>query len=109
MGAMRALFAVLALLLAVSSHAQRGLKLHVPSPDWRDQVIYFVMTDRFADGDASNNDQRANEYDPKDAAKYSGGDLRGLMQKLDYEQGLGATAVWITPPVANRWWDAKAQ
>ncbi len=109
MGAMRTLLAALALLLSVSSHAQRGLKLHVPSPDWRDQVIYFVMTDRFADGDASNNDQRANEYDPKDAAKYSGGDLRGLMQRLDYVQGLGATAVWITPPVANRWWDSKAK
>jgi glycosidase len=105
---MRALLAAMALLLSVSSQAQRGLKLHVPSPDWRDQVVYFVMTDRFADGDTSNNDQGANEYDPKDAAKYSGGDLRGLMQKLDYVQGLGATAVWITPPVANRWWDAKA-
>ena len=105
-----ALFALALLwLLTANSYAQRGLKLHVPSPDWRDQVIYFVMTDRFADGDPSNNHQRAGEYDPRDAAKYSGGDLRGAMNRLDYVQGLGATALWITPPVANRWWDPKAR
>ncbi|HEU4406881.1 MAG TPA: alpha-amylase family glycosyl hydrolase [Polyangiaceae bacterium] len=74
-------------------------------PDWRDQVVYFLMTDRFNDGDPSNNDQGANEYDPADGAKYSGGDLKGVADKLDYIQGLGATAVWITPPVANQWWD----
>lgn len=46
-----------------AARAARG-PLHVPSPDWRDQVIYFVMTDRFADGDPSNNDQGAGEYGP---------------------------------------------
>jgi glycosidase len=82
--------------------------LHVPSPDWRDQVIYFLMTDRFADGDPSNNDQGAGEYDPKRASHFSGGDLKGIRQRLDYIQGLGATAVWITPPVANVWLDPNA-
>ncbi len=80
-------------------------KLHVPSPDWRDQIIYFLMTDRFNDADASNNDQGAGEFDPTSNAKYNGGDLKGVQQKLDYIKGLGATAVWITPPVANQWWD----
>lgn len=83
------------------------LKLHVPSPDWRDQIIYFVVTDRFNDGDASNNDQGAGEFDPADPSKYSGGDLRGIEQRLDYIQGLGATALWLTPPVANQWWDTQ--
>ncbi len=88
------------------THAQTPpLKLHVPSPDWRDQVIYFVMTDRFADGDLSNNDQGAGVYKQGDSGKYQGGDLRGLSQRLDYIKGLGATAVWITPPVANQWFD----
>jgi len=32
-------------------------KLHVPSPNWEDQIIYFLMLDRFADGDTTNNDQ----------------------------------------------------
>ncbi|WP_157981375.1 alpha-amylase family glycosyl hydrolase [Cognatilysobacter tabacisoli] len=83
--------------------------LHVPSPDWRDQVIYFVMTDRFADGDRSNNDQGAGEYDPADNARWSGGDLRGIAQRLDYIRGLGATAVWVTPPVANQWWNPRTR
>ena len=38
------------------------LLLHVPSPDWRDQIIYFLLTDRFNDGDPRNNDQRAGEF-----------------------------------------------
>ena len=80
-----------------------------PSLDWRDQVIYFVLTDRFADGDPSNNDQGAGEYDPTKSSHYSGGDLVGIQSKLDYIQNLGATAVWLTPPVAHQWWSQKAQ
>lgn len=77
--------------------------LHVPSPDWRDQIIYFAMIDRFDDGDPTNNDQGVGEYDPGEESRYSGGDLRGLARRLDYIQGLGVTALWITPPVANQW------
>lgn len=77
------------------------------SLDWRDQVIYFVVTDRFNDGDPSNNDQGAGEYDPADGARYSGGDLQGITDKVDYIRDLGATAVWITPPIANQWWDPQ--
>ncbi len=86
-----------------SSAGAAALKLHVPSPDWRDQIIYFVMTDRFADGDPSNNDQGAGEFKPGDNSRFQGGDLVGLRQRLPYIKGLGATAVWITPPVANQW------
>jgi len=82
-----------------------ALQLHRPSPDWRDQVLYFVVTDRFADGDATNNDQGAGEYRPGDRTRYQGGDLRGLTQRLGYIRGLGATGLWITPPVANQWLD----
>lgn len=77
--------------------------------DWRDQVLYFAMIDRFDDGDPSNNDQGADVYDPADPAKYSGGDLAGLTRRLDYIRGLGATGLWITPPVANQWWDGEAR
>ena len=80
-----------------------ALKLHVPSPDWRDQIVYFVLTDRFADGDAANNDQGAGEFRAGERSRYNGGDLRGLAQRLDYIRGLGATTLWITPPVANQW------
>jgi len=83
--------------------------LHVASPTWEEQVVYFVMIDRFNDGDPSNDDQHQNEFDQSDGDKYSGGDLQGIIDKLDYIQGLGATAVWITPPVANMWWDPLQQ
>jgi glycosidase len=79
--------------------------LHVPSPDWRDQIIYFAVTDRFNDGDPSNNDQKAGEYDQKSNEKYSGGDIKGLIKKIPYLKELGVTTVWITPVVANQWWD----
>lgn len=82
--------------------------LHVPSPDWRDQVIYFAMIDRFDDGEPGNNDQGEGEFDPRDGSRYSGGDLRGLVRRLDYIRGLGATAVWVTPPVAHQWWNRRA-
>src|SRR5687768_16791387 len=68
---------------------------HVPSPDWRDQVVYFVMLDRFANGDRANDDQGAGEYDATDGAKFSGGDLRGARKRIPYIRELGATAVWI--------------
>jgi glycosidase len=93
---------------AAFSRAESADWLQVPSPDWRDQVIYFLMTDRFENGDPSNDDQGAGEYDPRDNAHYSGGDLRGILKRLDYIRGLGATAVWITPPVANQWWNPWA-
>jgi len=80
------------------------LLLHVPSPEWQDQIIYFLMTDRFADGDSSNNDQGAGVYDPAKESHYSGGDIQGVIDQLDYIQNLGATAVWMTPIVANQWW-----
>ncbi|MCA8836371.1 MAG: alpha-amylase [Proteobacteria bacterium] len=93
-------------LLSCSSEkkASETRNLHVASPDWREQVIYFAMIDRFNDGDTSNNDV-GKYYDPQDARKYSGGDIKGLIEQLDYIKGLGATALWITPPVANQWWN----
>ena len=98
-----------ALVVAVA-WAPAGLASTPDAPaDWRDQVIYFAMIDRFDDGDARNNDQGTGEYDPRDRRRFSGGDLAGLTRRLDYIAGLGATAVWITPPVANQWWNDKAQ
>ncbi len=74
------------------------------SPDWRSQIVYFVLTDRFSDGDSTNNSFGKSEF-AYDESHYNGGDLFGVTQKLDYISGLGATAVWITPPVANQWWN----
>ncbi|MEM6726622.1 MAG: alpha-amylase family glycosyl hydrolase, partial [Bacteroidota bacterium] len=92
-------------LFLISSCQEEKDLLHVPSPNWEDQVIYFLLTDRFADGDASNNDQGEGEYDPKDDTRWHGGDFDGIRKNLDYIQELGATTVWLTPPVQNQVWN----
>jgi len=78
--------------------------LQIPSPHWEDQIIYFIITDLFMDGDSSNNDQGEGEYIPGSAIAFNGGDLKGITQKIGYIKELGATGIWITPPVANQWW-----
>ena len=71
--------------------------------------IYFVMTDRFANGDTSNDEagltgfSAVTGYDPTDIGYFHGGDLKGLTSKLDYIQGLGFNSIWITPPVKQRY------
>lgn len=65
--------------------------------DWRDEVLYQVIVDRFANGDP-NNDWNVDEGD---LGRYQGGDWRGLADKLDYLQALGITSLWISPAVAN--------
>lgn len=82
------------------------LRLHVPSPDWRDQLIYMAFIDRFQDGDPSNNDQGHGEYDPSRGSHFSGGDIQGIIQRVGYLKALGVTAIWVTPPVANQWWSS---
>ncbi len=68
-----------------------------------DDVIYFLMTDRFADGDAANNDPARSKglYDRKKGRHYHGGDLQGIIDKLPYIKSLGATAIWTTPVYDN--------
>ncbi len=69
---------------------------------------YFVMADRFANGDPANDrggltgSRLATGYDPTDNGFYHGGDLKGLIGKLDYIQDLGTTAIWLTPAFKNR-------
>lgn len=77
------------------------------SSDWRDQIIYFIMTDRFADGNTKNDNQGCGEYG-HEAKKFNGGDLQGIANKINYIKGLGATTIWITPPVANQWYSGDA-
>src|SRR5271163_2756307 len=61
-------------------------------------VMYLIMTDRFADGDPSNDGPEADRSKPRG---WHGGDLRGITQHLDYLQQLGVTAVWTTPVYEN--------
>jgi alpha-amylase len=65
--------------------------------DWRDEVIYQVLVDRFANGDVNNDFQ----VRPGFLARYQGGDWRGLIDKLGYVKELGVTTLWISPVVKN--------
>jgi alpha-amylase len=71
------------------------LSTHVD--DWRDEVIYQLLVDRFADGDEGNN-MRVDLTAP---GKWHGGDWRGLEDKLGYLENLGVTTLWISPVVKN--------
>lgn len=69
----------------------------VPQRDWSDAILYFVLIDRFADGDPSNNVH----VDVSQKGTFHGGDLAGLRAHLDEIAELGATAIWINPVVKN--------
>jgi alpha-amylase len=72
------------------------------TPFWQSQSIYQIITDRFFDGDPSNDDADGN-YDPTGhrGTSVHGGDFKGIEDKLDYIKSLGATAIWISPVVMN--------
>ncbi|MYT61170.1 DUF3372 domain-containing protein, partial [Streptomyces sp. SID7834] len=72
------------------------------------EQFYFVLPDRFANGDTSNDrggltgSRTETGFDPTDKGFYQGGDLKGLTQRLDYIKGLGTTAIWLAPIFKNR-------
>jgi len=80
-----------------------ALAQYFPSPpDWRDQNIYFIFTDRFNDGNPGNNNANSqSSSQPASGTRIHGGDFAGIQQKLDYIKALGATAIWITPIPQN--------
>lgn len=67
-----------------------------------DDVLYLIMTDRFADGDTGNNDPPRSRgiYNRENKFYYHGGDLQGVINHLDYFKELGVNAIWLTP-----WYD----
>ncbi len=73
------------------------------------ESVYFVMTDRFANGDTTNDQagltgsRTQTGFDPSDKAYFHGGDIKGLTAHLDYIKKLGFTSIWITPPVKNQY------
>ncbi|MFE6362539.1 pullulanase-type alpha-1,6-glucosidase [Streptomyces sp. NPDC057806] len=72
------------------------------------EQFYFVLPDRFANGDTGNDkggltgSRLATGYDPTDKGFYQGGDLKGLTKKLDYIKGLGTTSIWMAPIFKNQ-------
>lgn len=83
---------------AATVTAPAPLVSKAPDKDWhQEQIIYFPLTDRFSDGDASNNFA----VDRNHPAGFWGGDLKGLTNKLDYIKSLGATSIWLSPLADN--------
>lgn len=72
--------------------------------DWRDTVMYFVMVDRFADGDGSADPVSGATDGDADgpSGQYEGGDLEGVIDQMDYLTDLGVTALWLSAPYENR-------
>lgn len=88
-----------AVLLALALHPAEG-------QDFKKQVIYQIITDRFVNGDTANDNpsQSAGLFDSTKTnwRLYWGGDLAGIQQKISYLSSMGVTAIWISPPVDNR-------
>lgn len=69
--------------------------------DWDEAVVYFMMTDRFFDGNESNNKASGADTFGDNPGLYHGGDFAGVTAKLDYLQDLGVNTIWLTPIVKN--------
>ncbi len=96
-----------ALLLTLAGAATAPLEqVRARAPE--DEVIYFVLPDRFDNGDPANDrggrtgDRLQTGYDPTSKGFYHGGDLKGLTNRLGYIQALGATAIWLAPIFKNK-------
>jgi glycosidase len=88
--------------------ADRALAGNSLREDLSRENFYFVMADRFENGEAANDTgfiagtRSDHGFDPTDQAFYHGGDLQGLIDRLDYIEGLGTTAIWMTPSFKNK-------
>ncbi|MGW3558476.1 pullulanase-type alpha-1,6-glucosidase [Streptomyces sp. NPDC000963] len=88
--------------------SDRALAAEPARQDLTREQFYFVLPDRFANGDPSNDrggltgSRTRTGFDPTDKGFYQGGDLKGLTRRLDYIKGLGTTAIWMAPIFKNR-------
>jgi glycosidase len=73
-----------------------------------DETFYFVMADRFENGDTSNDtgglpdDPLVSGFDPTARGFYNGGDLAGMLDRIDYIRDMGVTSIWLTPSFKNK-------
>ncbi|MFD4155090.1 alpha-amylase family glycosyl hydrolase [Streptomyces hydrogenans] len=88
--------------------SDRTLAAQPARHDLTREQFYFVLPDRFANGDPSNDrggltgTRLETGFDPTDKGFYQGGDLKGLTRRLDYIKGLGTTAIWMAPIFRNK-------
>lgn len=100
---LRSLATLIAAAVATSAIAQ-DYRARLPE----DEVIYFMLPDRFENGDAANDlggfkgDRLKTGFDPSHKGYFHGGDIKGLIKRLDYIQGMGVTAIWVAPIFKNK-------
>jgi glycosidase len=97
---------------AASAHGGQAPAHHSLRQAVTDQNFYFVMADRFKNGNTANDngglppgkteDPPTSGFDPTGKAWYHGGDLKGLQSELGYIKSLGTTAIWLTPSFKNK-------
>ncbi|MCA1055233.1 pullulanase [Rossellomorea aquimaris] len=75
--------------------------------DWDESIIYFMLTDRFFNGDTSNDDPYDLNADQSKRGTHQGGDFEGITSKLDYLDELGVNTIWISPIVENVKYDVR--
>lgn len=94
--------------VAAESPSQTSGPAPISERQLEDEIIYFVLPDRFENGDPSNDRGQIkggvfdHGFDPTHKGFYHGGDLKGLTAKLDYIQGMGVTAIWFAPVFKNK-------
>jgi glycosidase len=104
----RGLATALACALAITAEAGPGLADSFRDRLPQDEVVYFLLPDRFENGDPTNDKgglpggPLQTGFDPTRSNFYNGGDLKGVLKRLDYIQGLGATAIWLAPVFKNK-------
>ena len=85
-----------------------GFILNINARSFEEEILYFVLPDRFSNGDPLNDRGfysggiKDHGFDPMNKGYYHGGDLAGLTDKLSYIKNLGATAVWLAPIYKNK-------
>jgi len=86
--------------LPISNREPTAQRFHGLSSD---DVLYLIMPDRFANGDATNDEpaEFPGSHDRSKPRSWHGGDLRGIREHIDYLKELGVTALWLTPVVKN--------
>ena len=97
----RAFGPLLLLLSEISCGGGRASQLTTEVEDWRDEVIYQIVVDRFDNGSLDNDNVDGVGVVAGDLARFQGGDWAGISRRLGYLQRLGVTALWISPVVAN--------
>jgi glycosidase len=101
-----AALALTAMTPPASAQAAQLDQMRARAPE--DEIIYFLLPDRFENGDTSNDrghlkgDRLTTGFDPTSKGFFNGGDFKGVVKRLNYIQSLGATAVWLAPVFQNK-------